>query len=42
MGLSAYIKKHRWIQSAAMISMVVLCILVVVILIEYSYPVVSG
>src|SRR3989339_867490 len=37
MGLSGYVKKHRWIQSAAMISMVVLCILVAVILIGYSY-----
>ena len=37
MGLSGYFKKHRWIQSAAMISMVVLCILIAVILIEFSY-----
>nr|NJM00873.1 hypothetical protein [Desulfobacula sp.] len=37
MGLSGYVKKHRWIHSAALISMVVLCILVAVILIEYSY-----
>jgi len=37
MGLSGYVRKHRWIQYAAMISMVVLCILVAVILIEYSF-----
>ena len=37
MGLSDYVDKHRWIQSAGMVSMVVLCILVAVILIEYSF-----
>ena len=37
MGLSEYVERNSWIQSAVMISMVVLFILVAVILIQYSH-----
>ncbi|MCF6246835.1 MAG: methyl-accepting chemotaxis protein [Desulfobacula sp.] len=37
MDLATYYKRHGWIRSALSISMVVLCILVVVICIEYFY-----
>ncbi len=37
MGLSDYVERNSWVQSAGMISMVVLCILVTVILIQYSH-----
>ncbi|MCP3872454.1 MAG: hypothetical protein GY699_04765, partial [Desulfobacteraceae bacterium] len=37
MDLAGYYKRHGWIRSASMISMVVLCILVAVICIGYFY-----